>query len=119
MMFDINPTLKNSLTSQPLWRSRRGEKRIKIFPFFTQFSLGRLKVSRFYPTSQEHVILREITALHKRYFHKLKNKQRNKVHSRGKTKQNKTKKQLKYASQALEAVYRTSFLAYFPIHHHV
>lgn len=38
-----------------------------------------------------------------------------KVHSRGK---NKTNKQFKYPSQALEAVYRISFLPYFPIHHH-
>lgn len=78
IMFDISPTLKNSLSSQPLWCSRRGEKRIKILPFFTQFSLGRLKISRFYPSPQEHLILREITVLHKRYFQELRNRQRNK-----------------------------------------
>lgn len=33
MMFDINPTLKNSLSSRPLWRSRREEKGLRYFLF--------------------------------------------------------------------------------------
>lgn len=30
-MFDTNPTLKNSLSSRPLWRSRRGKKGLRYF----------------------------------------------------------------------------------------